>query len=238
MTPEILLEDGPLIATNKPAGLLTQGVPNGLPSLESWVKQYLKEKYQKPGNVYLGVPHRLDRPVSGIVVFARNSKAAARLAEQFRDRTVQKTYLAVTQHVPHPSEGRLTDWLLKNAEQAHVSVVDSKTTGARQAILDYQVIEEQAGRALVRVQLHTGRMHQIRVQLGSRDWPIVGDSQYGSTPPTSQFTDGSLPTTSAIALHAWQLRLFHPIRYDEINLQANPPNDWRHFGFRFPSEIF
>ena len=97
---EILLEDGPLIAVNKPAGLLTQGVPHGQTSLESQVKQYLREKYAKPGNVYLGVPHRLDRPVSGIVVFARNSKGAARLAEQFRERSVEKFYLAVTEKVP------------------------------------------------------------------------------------------------------------------------------------------
>ena len=230
---EILLEDGPLIAVNKPAGLLTQGVPHGQTSLESQVKQYLREKYAKPGNVYLGVPHRLDRPVSGIVVFARNSKGAARLAEQFRERSVEKFYLAVTEKVPENPQGRLVDWLLKDAVAAHVTVVPPNTEGAKEAILDYQVLAEHDGRALLEVALHTGRMHQIRVQLASRGYHIAGDLQYGATlSPAAAATYDRL--VSPIALHARRLCLFHPVRYDRITLEAPLPPEWEDYGFSLP----
>lgn len=225
---DILLEDGPLIAVNKPPGLLTQGVPHGHLTLEAQVKQHLKEKYAKPGNVYLGVPHRLDRPVSGIVVFARNSKAAARLAEQFRERSVHKIYLAVTEGVPGQPTGRLTDWLLKDAEAAHVTVVEPGTDGAREAVLDYRVLASGNGQALVEIELHTGRMHQIRVQLASRGWNIVGDLQYGATlEPEQAATYDRL--SSPIALHARRLSLFHPVRYDRLELQAPFPKNWTRF---------
>ena len=227
---DILLEDGPLIAVNKPAGLLTQGVPHGQPSLESAVKQYLREKYAKPGNVYLGVPHRLDRPVSGIVVFARNSKAAARLAEQFRERTVQKIYLAVTERVPDQPHGRLCDWLLKDAAAAHVTVVEPGTEGAKEAVLDYQVLEVRHGQALLEVELHTGRMHQIRVQLAARGCPIVGDLQYGATLTTEAAATYDR-LVSPIALHARRLCLSHPVRYDRVQLEARLPREWSRYGF-------
>ena len=233
MPPDILLEDGPLIAVNKPAGLLTQGVPHGHPTLEAWVKEYLRRKYSKPGNVYLGVPHRLDRPVSGIVVFAKNSKAAARLAEQFRERTVRKFYLAVTERIPDQPAGRLTDWLLKDAVAAHVSVVAPETAGAREAILDYRILTQHAGRALLEVELQTGRMHQIRVQLASRGWNIVGDLQYGATlEPDAAETYDRLVTP--IALHARRLSLSHPVRYDRIELEAPVPPDWNRYGLSEP----
>jgi 23S rRNA pseudouridine1911/1915/1917 synthase len=225
---DIILEDGPLMAINKPAGLLTQGVPHGQPSLESLVKQYLKEKYDKPGNVYLGVPHRLDRPVSGVVVFARNSKAAARLAEQFRERSVSKIYLAITEQMPQQPSGRLTDWLLKDAEAAHVAVVAPQTEGGREAILDYRVLATHEGRALLEIELHTGRMHQIRVQLASRGWHIVGDLQYGATlePDLAANYDR---LSSPIALHARRLSLSHPVRYDRLELLAPLPRQWDRF---------
>ena len=226
----ILLEDGPQIAVNKPAGLLTQGVPHAQPSHEGRVKAYLKQKLAKPGNVYLGVPHRLDRPVSGIVIFAKNSKAAARLAEQFRERSIRKIYLAVTETVPHPSEGTLVDWLRKDAESAHVTVVSEATDQAKKAVLDYQVLAVQSGRALVQIELHTGRMHQIRVQLASRGWPIIDDRQYGATLSEEQAADYD-PQTSPIALHAWRLILKHPIRYDTIQLEAPVPSYWSRYGF-------
>ena len=209
---EILLEDGPLIAVNKPAGLLTQGVPHAQPSLEWRVKAYLKQKLAKPGNVYLGVPHRLDRPVSGIVIFGKNSKAAARLAEQFRERSIQKTYLAVTETVPIPSEG---------------------TDSARQAVLDYAVIAVKDGRALIEIELHTGRMHQIRVQLASRGWPIIDDCQYGATLSPEQRANYD-PQKSPIALHARRLILKHPVRYDVVRLEAPVPPAWSRFGFVLP----
>ena len=230
---QLLLEDGPLIAVNKPNGLLTQGIPGAQPSLEGMVKAYLKNKLSKPGNVYLGVPHRLDRPVSGVVIFAKNSKAAARLAEQFRERSLRKIYLAVTETVPQQSHGRLIDWLLKDAEAAHVSVASSSTVDARHAVLDYQVIAVNSGRALVRIELGTGRMHQIRVQLSSRGWPIVGDCQYGATMSLQMIED---PLASPIALHAWQLSLKHPIRYDTVQIQAPVPSFWSQFGLLIPDE--
>ena len=221
---DILLEDGPLIAVNKPAGLLTQGVPHGQVSLEALVKNYLRGKYAKPGNVYLGVPHRLDRPVSGVVIFARNSKAAARLAEQFRERTVRKFYLAVTERVPDQSGGRLHDWLLKDAAAAHVTVVGPGTENAREATLDYRILAVCGERALLEIELHTGRMHQIRVQLASRGWNIVGDCQYGASEPFGDEPYDRL--TSSIALHARRLCLQHPIRYDSVELIAPLPALW------------
>lgn len=232
---KILLEDGPLIALNKPAGLLTQGVPQAQASLESLVKAYLKAKLDKPGNVYLGVPHRLDRPVSGVVIFAKNSKAAARLAEQFRERSLRKVYLAVTEGVPDPAEGRLVDWLLKDAENAHVTVVPAGTPGAKRAVLDFQVLAVHQGRALIEVELHTGRMHQIRVQFGSRGCPIADDRQYGSKSTAS--SNGYDSRISPIGLHAWRLFLRHPVRYDELLLEAPLPDDWSRFGFKLPKGI-
>src|SRR5262245_36820104 len=126
---EVLCEDGPVLAVNKPAGLLALGAVPGVPTLERQVKAYLKEKHHKPGNVYLGIPHRLDRPVSGVVVFARNSKAAARLAEQFRNRQVQKVYWAIVECAPDPPEGELVDWLHKVPDQARVELVAPDAPG-------------------------------------------------------------------------------------------------------------
>ncbi|WLD10014.1 RluA family pseudouridine synthase [Planctellipticum variicoloris] len=227
---ELLLEDGPLLAVNKSAGLLTQGVPHKLPALEWLVKDYLREKYQKPGNVYLGVPHRLDRPVSGIVVLAKNSKAAARLAEQFRERQVRKFYYGVTEVVPDRPADNFRDWLLKDAEAAHVQVVVPQTPGAKLAELRYRTLQVVDGRALVEVELITGRMHQIRVQFASRGWPIVGDVQYGAREPFPGVSEYDAQA-SMIALHAGQLHLSHPVRYDRLHLQAPLPAAWALLGF-------
>ena len=227
---QILCEDGPLIALNKPAGLLTQGVSGGQSSLEGLVKAYFRDRDSKPGNVYLGVPHRLDRPVSGVLVFAKNSKSAARLAEQFRDRSVKKEYLAVTEHVPAPPQGRLTDWLLKDAVTAHVRVAVPATVGAKEARLDYEVLAVKKGCALLKIELHTGRMHQIRVQLASRGWFVVGDEQYGAQTPFHE-NPAEQQQTSPIALHAFRLGLYHPIRYQPVWLEAPLPENWSHFGF-------
>lgn len=230
--PTILCEDGPLLVVNKPAGMLTQGVPDGpVPTVEAWAKVYLKQKYGKPGNVYLGIPHRLDRPVSGVIVFAKNSKAAARLAEQFRERTTQKEYLCVTEGVPAPTSQRLTDWLLKDADQAHVTVVEEHTPGAKAAELNYEVLQTINGKSLVRIELHTGRMHQIRVQLAHRGWPVIGDRQYGAPTVFPGADEGDRPHPTVIALHAARLELSHPIRYDRVTLRASLPESWRQFGF-------
>jgi 23S rRNA pseudouridine1911/1915/1917 synthase len=220
---EILLEDGPVLAVNKPPGLLTLGAIAGVPTLERQVKAHLKERYQKPGNVYLGIPHRLDRPVSGVMVFARNSKAAARLAEQFRERQVQKMYWALVERALEEPESELVDWLLKTPDQARVDVVSAETPGAREARLRYRTIGHE-GR-LLEVELLTGRMHQIRVQLGSRGSPIVGDLQYGAKEPLA-FGASTDPRDAPIALHARQLTILHPVRYDKLSITAPLPDWW------------
>jgi 23S rRNA pseudouridine1911/1915/1917 synthase len=177
---EILLEDGPVLVVNKPAGLLTQGVPHGIPTLESQVKAHLKSRYNKPGNVYLGIPHRLDRPVSGVVVFARNSKAARRLAEQFQQRQVRKLYWGVVERAPEPTDGTLTDWILKLQDQARAEIVAPETPRARECTLRYRTLATSAEHTLLEIELETGRMHQIRVQFASRGWNLVGDFAYGA----------------------------------------------------------
>ena len=222
---EILCEDGPVIACNKPAGLLTEGAPAPVPTLVEQVKRYLKEKYQKPGNVYLGIPHRLDRPVSGVVLFARNSKAAARLAEQFHDRRVGKRYWAVVQGVLQPAEGEFTDWLLKIREESRSVIVPGPVDGAKQAALRYRTLSCAGGLSLLEIEPATGRMHQIRVQLASRGHPIVGDQKYGSTLRFADFTSGGA-IREAIALHARRLTFLHPIRYDAMSVTAPLPPEW------------
>lgn len=246
---DILCEDGPVLALNKPAGLLTLGAVPGVPTLERQVKEFLKEKYQKPGNVYLGIPHRLDRPVSGVVVFARNSKAAARLAEQFRERQVQKIYWALVEKSPDPPEGELVDWLLKLPDKAQVEIVPAETPGAREARLKYRIIPfnseirnpksafpalpplappDDGGerpRTLIEIELLTGRTHQIRVQLAARGWPIVGDFQYGATSSLETIRHPD-PRDEPIALHARSLTILHPVRYDSLTITAPLPANW------------
>lgn len=239
---DILLEDGPLLAVNKPAGLLTLGAIPGVPTLERQVKEYLRQKYNKPGNVYLGIPHRLDRPVSGVIVFARNSKAAARLHEQFSQRQVKKVYWALVEKCPDLPEGRLIDWLLKVPDESRVEVVAADTPGAREARLRYRVMPhlvpagsltadagDDACPTWLEIELETGRMHQIRVQLTSRGWPVVGDLQYGATSRLSQTTPGAV-RDEPIALHARALTLRHPVRYDELTITAPVPESWSMFG--------
>lgn len=252
---DVLLEDGPLLAVNKPAGLLTLGAGPGIPTLERLVKAWIKARFDKPGNVYLGIPHRLDRPVSGVMVFARNSKTAARLAEQFRDRQVRKIYWALTALPPEPAEGELVDWLLKVPGEARVDVVETGTPGAREARLTYRTLErghfssgissdnerplpEQLSNTLpdapsptlLEIELHTGRMHQIRVQLARRGWHVLGDVQYGAAAPLASAASLA-PRESPIALHARSLTLLHPIRYEPLTITAPLPALWGLLGF-------
>lgn len=227
---DVLCEDGPVIAVNKPPGLISQGAPVGTPSLVSLVKDYLKQKYNKSGEVYLGVPHRIDRPVSGVVVFSRNSKCAARLAEQFASREVQKTYLAVLERPPAEDAGTLTDWLYRIPDQPQVIVCSPDRQDAKQAVLHYRVLRKHRGRALVEIDLGTGRMHQIRIQFGSRGCPILGDDQYGSTTTFPGYRRDST-REAPIALHAARLVIKHPIRYDELPIVAPTPRNWTELGF-------
>jgi 23S rRNA pseudouridine1911/1915/1917 synthase len=224
----VLFEDNHCLALAKPAGLLTQGVPAGLPTLEGYARDYLRQKYGKMGRVYLGVPHRLDRPVSGVLLFARSSKAASRLAEQFRERTVRKVYWALVEPdlaggVP-PTEGVWEDWLVKNAEEAHTTVANPETPHARLARLRFRQLSAGPEGALLELEPETGRMHQIRVQAASRGWPVRGDSQYGARqafgPPAE------LPRDRLIALHARSLTFLHPIRYEPVTVEAPLPPYW------------
>jgi 23S rRNA pseudouridine1911/1915/1917 synthase len=226
--PLVLFEDNHCLAVAKPAPLLTQGVPPGVPTLEGLVKAYLKEKYHKPGNVYLGIPHRLDRPVSGVVLFARNTKAARRLAEQFQSRQVRKVYWAAVAGAVDPAEGVWEDWLLKVAEEARTERVEAGTAGARQAVLRYRTLQGGDGWTLLEVQPETGRMHQIRVQAAVRGHPVLGDVLYGSARPFGPATE--LPRDRVIALHGRSLTFLHPIRYEPVTVTAPLPEGWRELG--------
>src|SRR5262245_25266763 len=223
-TMEILFEDNHCLAIAKPAPLLTQAPP-GIPSLEAEVRAYLKERYHKPGHVHLGIPHRLDRPVSGVVLFARNTKAARRLAEQFQKHQVRKVYWAAVEGDVQPAESRWEDWLLKLPEEARSERVEANTPGARHAVLAYRRLRSGPDWTLLEIEPQTGRMHQIRAQAAGRGWPILGDVLYGSRrffgPPAE------LPRDRVIALHARSLTFLHPIRYEPITLTASLPEAWR-----------
>jgi 23S rRNA pseudouridine1911/1915/1917 synthase len=214
---EILYEDNHCLAVAKPAGVLSTHYQGKDETLDRAVKAYLKERYVKPGNVFLGVVHRLDRPVSGVLLFARTSKAAARLSEQFREGTVEKVYWAVVEGDLEKSAGTLEDWLLKNKQAGRVEVVEPRTRGARQALLHFQRRGGHGGLTWVEVRPQTGRTHQLRVQLAHHGFPIYGDARYGSV-----HTFGA-----AVALHARSLTFLHPVRYEPLTLTADLPRGWR-----------
>lgn len=214
----VLFEDNHCLVVEKPAGVLIAGDRTGDVSLLDHAKDYIKGKYQKPGDVYLGLVHRLDRPVSGVTLFARTSKAASRLSEQFRNDSTEKIYNAWVLGCPVPRSGTLTDWLLKDEARNVVSVVPARTAGAQDARLDFKVVTEAAGRSLLEVRLHTGRSHQIRVQLSSRGWPIIGDTKYGAQASRHP---------GAIALHARSLTFEHPTLHERITVQSPLPVEWR-----------
>jgi 23S rRNA pseudouridine1911/1915/1917 synthase len=221
---DILFEDNHCLAVAKPAPLLTQGVPPGLPTLEAMVKAYLKERYHKPGNVYLGIPHRLDRPVSGVVVFARKTKAARRLAEQFQQHQVTKVYWALVEGDVQPAEGAWEDWLVKIAEEARAERVEPGSPRARVARLRYRRLGGRNETTLLEIRPETGRMHQIRVQAATRSWPVRGDVLYGSRLPFGP--PAELPRDRVIALHARSLTFLHPIRYEPVTVVAPLPAYW------------
>jgi 23S rRNA pseudouridine1911/1915/1917 synthase len=192
MNIQVLYEDNHLIAVYKPAGILVQGDESGEKSLMDFTKEFLKEKYQKPGNVFLGLLHRLDRNVSGIVLFAKTSKGASRLSEQFRERTVDKIYHAWVEGVVRPKKGKLVHYLYRDEKGNKAKVFDEQRKNTQESVLSYEVVEdrdggEQKGKdeknamTLLKITLETGRHHQIRAQLGHIGHPIVGDVKYGST---------------------------------------------------------
>jgi 23S rRNA pseudouridine1911/1915/1917 synthase len=221
---QVLFEDNHCLAVAKPAPLLTQAPP-GVPSLEALVKAYLKERYHKAGNVYLGVPHRLDRPVSGVVLFARSSKAARRLAEQFEQRSVTKLYWAAVEGEVQPALGTWEDWLRKIDGAARAEKAAPDDAGAQRALLRYRCLRPCAGGTLLEVEPQTGRMHQIRVQAALRGWPVRGDALYGAKLPFGP--PAELPRERIIALHARALTFLHPIRYEPVTVTAPLPAAWR-----------
>lgn len=216
---QVLYEDNHLLAVLKPAGLATMGVSEGKPSLLSSAKDYIKRRYQKPGNVYLGAMSRLDAPVSGLVLFARTSKAAARLTEQFRTRAVDKTYWAVVSGQPAGQQD-CVDWMIKDERHRKMHRTAEGRPGAQEARLSYRRLQRIRQYSLLEVSLETGRKHQIRVQLSARGTPIVGDRKYGSQ---EAFAAG-------IALHARRLRFTHPTLGEPLELVAPLPASWRKFG--------
>ena len=224
MNLDVLHEDNHCLALNKPAPLLTQSASPDIPSLENLARAYLREKYHKLGHVYLGTPHRLDRPVSGVVLFARSSKAAQRLADQFRDRQVKKLYWALVEGDVTPEEGDWEDWLLKVPEEARTEIAAPETPGAKAASLHYRVLQRIPGRTLLEVEPRTGRSHQIRIQAATRGWPVCGDTLYGAR--TTFGPEAELPRDRVIALHARSLTFLHPIRYEPITVTAPLPDYW------------
>jgi 23S rRNA pseudouridine1911/1915/1917 synthase len=217
-TLDVLYEDNHLLAVIKPAGLVTMGVAPDRPSLLAQARQYIKQRYHKPGNVYLGAMSRLDAPVSGVILFARTSKAAARLTAQFAGRDVEKTYWAVVEGRLDPPAGQLLDWLAPDERHRRMHVVGPQAAGAKQARLSYRTLEESPRGSLLEIRLETGRKHQIRVQFSSCGHPVLGDRKYGSTQP---FPDG-------IALHARRLTFEHPVkRGTRIELTAPLPPAWK-----------
>ena len=218
----VVYEDNHVIVVNKTASEIVQADKTGDTPLSETVKQYLKEKYQKPGNVFLGVTHRLDRPVSGLVIFAKTSKALTRLNEMFRAGEVKKTYWAVVKNAPKESEGELVHFLVRNEKQNKSYAYDKEVPNSKKAVLDYRLIGRSDNYYLLEVDLKTGRHHQIRCQLAKMGCPIKGDLKYGS--PRSN-PDGS------ICLHARRVRLVHPVSKELIELKAPLPegNLWKGF---------
>jgi RluA family pseudouridine synthase len=241
---DILYDNGPCLVINKPAGILTQA-PAGIDSLEVQVKAFYREREQKDGNIYLGLPHRLDRPVSGAIVFARHVRAAQRLSSQFENRTVTKVYWAVVEGDVQPDEGTWSDHLHKRHGMPQSIIVPADDARGKLAVMRYRVLARthiadpswvgssppgQDGRAIyswLEVELETGRTHQIRVQSASRGHPVLGDAQYSSTRPFGeQFDDERL---RAIALHARQLGFNHPMTNEAVDVIAPTPPAWQAF---------
>ena len=219
---EVLYEDNHIIIVNKASGEIVQGDKTGDVPLGESVKAYIKEKYAKPGNVFLGVTHRLDRPVSGIVVFARTEKGLSRMNALFRDGGVEKTYVALVRQRPTAEEGELTHWMVRNEKQNKSYAYEREKPSSKLARLRYRLIGFSDHYCLLAVRLLTGRHHQIRCQLAAMGCPIKGDLKYG-------FPRGN--PDGSISLHAWRIRFEHPVSHKMIDVKAPLPIDnlWRSF---------
>jgi 23S rRNA pseudouridine1911/1915/1917 synthase len=219
---DILFEDNHLIAVNKRAGDIVQIDETGDEPLDEQVKKYIAKKYSKPNGAFLGVVHRLDRPVSGVILFAKTSKALERINLMFKSREMKKTYWAVVRNRPQPTEGNLVHWLVKNSQKNVTKAYDKEVAGSQRAELNYKLVGELNGYYLIEVDPITGRPHQIRVQLSTLDCPIVGDNKYG-------YPRGSL--LKSICLHAHKLQFIHPVKKELVSIFAPLPKDgfWERF---------
>ena len=213
----ILYEDNHLLFVEKPVNVPVQGDRTNDHDLLSYLKKDLKIRYQKPGNVYLALVHRLDRPVGGVMVFAKTSKAASRLSDIIRRNAIEKRYLAVVRGQPPKNSGKLEDYLVKNHRKNIVHTAKPNHKDAKRAVMEYEVIGTKKGLSLLSIRLHTGRPHQIRVQLSSRGCPLYGDQKYGSTvnKPGQQ-----------IALWSNTLAFEHPTKKEKIEIQSKPPREY------------
>lgn len=219
---QILYEDNHLIAVNKRPSDIVQGDKTGDAPMGDFIKEYLKKKYDKPGEVYLGVAHRIDRPVSGVVVFARTSKCLARLNEMFKTKEIKKTYWAVVKNKPAKESGTLVHFLKKNEIKNMSRAYKEETTGALRCELDYKILFSSDNYHLLEVNPHTGRHHQIRVQLAALGCPIKGDLKYGFNRSNHD---------ASIHLHARQVDFIHPVKKEPITIVADPPREvlWDYF---------
>ena len=210
---KVICEDNHIIVVEKPVNIPSQGDKTGDIDLLTMVKQYIKEKYQKPGNVYVGLVHRLDRPVGGVMVFAKTSKAAGRLSNQVREKQFQKTYLTIVNGKMDQKQDTLEDYLLKDERNNKSKVVKEGIKNSKLAILDYEVLKyaEELDLSVLKIHLHTGRHHQIRVQLSSRNHSIYGDQKYGGRGHGKQLT-----------LWAYKLQILHPISNEKMIFYSLP----------------
>ena len=213
---QVLFEDNHIIVINKRSGDITQGDKTNDKPLSDVVKDYIKDKYNKPGNVYLGVVHRLDRPTSGIIIFARTSKALERLNKILRDKKITKTYWAIVKNTPKKTEETLINYLKKNPKNNKSSVFSKEISGSKKAILHYKVLRSLDNYYLLEINLETGRHHQIRAQLSAIGLPIKGDLKYGFNRSNKD---------SSIHLHARKIEFTHPVSKDKIIITAPTPND-------------
>ena len=222
---DILFEDNHIIIIQKTAGIPTQGDETGDISLFEMVQKYIKVKYNKPGDVYLGLVHRVDRPVSGLVMFAKTSKAASRLSEMFREHTIEKTYLAIVAQQPPKEEDTLTNYIWKDKESNSAYCYNKEKKGSKKAILDYKQLQQVGKEYLLEVKPHTGRSHQIRAQLANMGCPIVGDIKYGSKVNVED---------RSICLLARRLKFIHPVKKTPLEIVSRTPEGrfWQKFTYQ------
>ena len=214
---KVIYEDNHLLVVEKPVNILSQGDDTNDKDMVNLLKNYVKEKYNKPGNVFIGLVHRLDRPVGGVMVFAKTSKAASRLSEQVRNKSFKKTYRAVIHGTMNKKEDTLKDYLYKNKKTNMVSVVNKNHKDAKNAELDYKTLKSKNNFSLVEIDLKTGRPHQIRVQFSSRNHPLFGDQRYGQDVNK---------VGQQIALWSYKIEITHPTTKEKMEFVCEPPKEY------------